>query len=145
MPEASPLANGCLIKDINHASHELVIKCCSAHLDSCLLTFSNHVSCRAFNLLVPPVIKACDRENGERLPLDVVLMPLLRLRNSLPECKNIRLEPRGVLQSVDDKPRITHVFVPLVLETDHTKHAFCNGKGLSADFDTRNLSRLSFN
>ena len=65
--------------------------------------------------------------------------------HSLPQCENVRLEFCGIYQNINDKLRIANILVPLVLEPDHCQRPFGDGKGLTADFDTLNLSRLSFN
>ena len=144
MPERFPLPHWRLVEDVCHPPHEVVIKGHLTHFHSHLLALTNHISGRSFYLLVPPVVKARDWKNGERLPFRVVWVFRFDLRNALPKRKDVWIDSRAFLQSSNHGGRVIYIFVPLVLKPYDCQWPVGDGEALSADFYTLNLSRLSF-
>ena len=145
MPKAPTLTDRALIENVGHSADKFVVVSGFAHVKSFFRRLTKLASETRRDLLIEPMVVTLHRKGSDGFPLRVILVLWFDVRHSLPQCENVRLEFCGIHQNINDKLWIAHVFVPLVLELDHGERPFCNGKGLSADFDTRNLSRLSFN
>jgi len=115
MPKPSPLTDGCLIENRRHPPNERVVVSDLTHLDAALLSLSDLVAGGWLDLLGQPVVEAGNPERSDPFRLVRKIELRFRVGNPLPETEDVHVR-RARLQSGDDCPWISDIFIPLVLE-----------------------------